>query len=141
MLIELGRYVSPEAVVDLRVSGLHLTLANGDDTEAILKPLRAAKFEPTVEHSKEVRTYSLTPSGRPSTEEGVPIWSWVANYYWTPPSTPQPVLRKAALSLARISKSEYRLELEVGGLVTQYVMDRSTVRLLEEAYKLTRQSA
>jgi hypothetical protein len=139
MLIELGRYVTPEAIVDLSVSGLQLTLANGDDAESILKPL-GGKFEAPVESSADVRTYALLPSGRPSIEEGIPIWAWVANYYWEPPSSPKPLLRKASLSLARVSKSEYRLELDVGGLATQYVMDRATVRVLEEAYKLTRQT-
>ena len=139
MLIELGRFVTPEAVVDLTTTGLVVTLANGEDTEAVLKPLRYTKLETPAKVAVDYRTYALSPSGRPTVEDSVAVWAWVANYYWQPPKKPV-TLRKAAITLARVSKAEYRVELEVAEVATQYILDRPTVRVLEEAYRLTRQT-
>lgn len=139
MLITLGRFVTPEAVVDLGVSGLRVMLANGvDGSGSTLRPYRFNQLSVPVNFSEEYRVYELSPAGRPVTEGGALVWSWIANYYWQPPKY-RLTVRKADISLARISKTEYRVELEVAGVTTQYVLDRPSVRTLEEAYKVARQ--
>lgn len=135
MLIQLGRFVAPEAMIDLGHPGLRVILAGSEHTAAVLKPMAPTfeGFEEPVQREAELLTYDLFPRRRPTRDGNVLTWSWTANYYWAPPKS-RIIIRKAGIYLARISKSEYRLELEVAGATTQYIFERATTRTLEEAF-------
>jgi hypothetical protein len=127
MLIELGKYVEPEVVIDLNYPGLVVSLADGDK-EARMAIARSTLFETATSQTEGSRSYSLLPTRRPVLDGITPIWQWVAHYYWVLPGS-----RKAYITLARTSKTSYRLELEVCRFSAQYVLDKGTNTLLDAA--------
>ena len=136
--LQLGVYLEIEAIVDLRSPGLSVTLHDSPNWEAQLRldglPHRRAALHPIGEEPP-LRTFNLELLHEGAVHEDIRVWRWVANYWWLPPKT-SVGLRRTDLTLARMNKKEYRLEvLPLNGTPTQYILDKATVKILEESLK------
>lgn len=142
MNFQLGIFRELELVVDVRPTGVVVTLADGYDNEAVLRMMaNPRRTYPPVYVGDMHRVYVLSPlvpSRAINTKQGViHVWEWISHYYWT--TQKDVILRRADFTVARLSRHNYRVEMCTWDRqLIQYIPDKHTEEELEESFLTTR---